>query len=422
MSQRGRIIVGLDIGSSTIKTVIVEEVSEDALLRVLGVGIVPSAGILRGAIIDIEEAVKSVNASLEQAERMAGVSAEQVMVGVGGVDVFAQIAKGVVAVGKADGEVLEDDVARVLGAAQSIAVPLNKEILHLLPRKYRLDDQKNIKDPLGMHGVRLEVDALLLGAPSPLLKNTSRCIEQVGLTVSGLVIDALAVSASVLNRKQKELGVAVVNIGSATTTMAVFEEGDVLHTATLPVGASHITNDIAIGLRTSVEVAEQVKVLFGTALLRDVDPREEIDLSQIDSQEEGLVSRYHVTEIIEARTEEILQLVNEELRAIGRAELLPAGIILTGGGAKLMGIVELAKDIVRLPVQIGHPQPLGGILDRVDDPEFATAVGLVRWSHENTLPVSNAFSGNGTAVFGWISENMQGIARKVKALFEKFLP
>jgi cell division protein FtsA len=421
MSQRGHYIVGLDIGSSHIKTVVAQEVPEESLLRVIGVGISPSIGIRRGAVADMEDAIQAINTSINQAETMAGVSVERVMVNVSGTEIFSQDAKGVVAVGKADGEVLEDDIARVLHAAQSVAIPLNKEILHVLPRSYRLDDQKDIKNPLGMHGVRLEADALIIGGSSPHLKNISRCIEQMNVSLGGFIVDPIAAAAAVLSRKQKELGVAVVNIGSATTSLAVFEEGDLLHATILPVGASHITNDIAIGLRTSVEVAEQVKLLFGTAIVRDVDKHEDIDLSQIDTQEDGLVSRYHVAEIIEARAEEILRLVNNELKAIGRAGLLPAGVILTGGGSKLVGMVELTKEIFRLPAQIGYPQPLGGILDKVDDPEFSTAIGLVVWAHENTAGAQIRSSWGGNISQG-LSGGVHGVWKKAKALFEKFLP
>jgi cell division protein FtsA len=244
----------------------------------------------------------------------------------------------------------------------------------------------------------------------------------MGIALGGFTVDPLAAAISVLNRKQKELGVAVINIGSSTTSLAVYEEGDLLHVAILPVGASHITNDIAIGLRTSVEVAEQVKILFGTALVADVDTNEDIDLAQIDSQEDGIVSRHHVAEIIEARAEEILHLVNNELQAIGRAGLLPAGVILTGGGSKLVGIVELSKDIFRLPAQIGYPQPLGGILDRVDDPEFSTAVGLVVWAHENNVSAPAGGLQIKNALSSGLMEGMSGTVKKLKTVFEKFLP
>jgi cell division protein FtsA len=417
-SNRGNFLVGLDIGSSSIHTVIAQEIAGENTLRVVGVGSAPASGIRRGAVIDIEEAAQAVNVSVEQAEAMAGAAVEEVVVSVGGTDIFSQDSKGVVAVGKADGEVLEDDIQRVLQAAQSISLPLNKEILHVLPKSYRLDDQKNIKDPLGMHGVRLEVDALIIGGSSPHLKNIGRCVEQAGMTLAGVVVESLAASLAVLTKKQKELGVVLVNIGSTTTSLAVFEEGDLLHVSIIPVGAGHITNDIAIGLRTSIDVAEQVKLQFGMALPQEVSKDEDIDLSKIDSQEEGLVSRYHVAEIIEARLEEILHFVNDELKAIGRAGLLPAGAVITGGGAKLPGVVELAKNILRLPAQVGYPQPLGGILDKVDDPEFSTALGLVLWAKDHALRQSL----QGEGLFSGLPGGLKDAAGKMRHWFDKFLP
>jgi cell division protein FtsA len=250
------------------------------------------------------------------------------------------------------------------------------------------------------------------------LKNIGRCVEQAGMTLAGVVVESLAASLAVLTKKQKELGVVLVNIGSTTTSLAVFEEGDLLHVSIIPVGAGHITNDIAIGLRTSIDVAEQVKLQFGTALPQEVSKDEDIDLSKIDSQEEGLVSRYHVAEIIEARLEEILHFVNDELKAIGRAGLLPAGAVITGGGAKLPGVVELAKNILRLPAQVGYPQPLGGILDKVDDPEFSTALGLVLWAKDHALRQSL----QGEGLFSGLPGGLKDAAGKMRHWFDKFLP
>jgi cell division protein FtsA len=369
---------GLDIGSSVIRVVVAEALPEETQLRVLGVGTAPSVGVRRGAIIDVEEVIKAVNTALEQAETMAGVTVEHVFVNINGVDVFAQESKGVVAIGKADGEVLEDDIDRVLRAAEQQAVlPMNRSVLHVLPRSYRLDDQKNLRDPLGMHGVRLEADALIVGTSGQYLKNISRVLEQSRLMAEGYVVDPLAAATAVLTAKQKELGVAVVNIGNSVTTLAVFEEGDIFHVKVFPVGAGHITNDIAIGLRTSIEIAEEIKLQYGQARADLVDKKEEIDLAEFDSQEEDMVSAHHVAEIIEARLDEIFGFVAAELRAIGRAGLLPSGVMLVGGGVKLPGTVELAKQALRLPVHLGYPQPLGGILDQVDDPSFVSVVGLI---------------------------------------------
>lgn len=417
MRNGSSVIVGLDIGSGSVRTVIAAPgTNEHEAIRVIGVGSAPSAGIRRGSIVDMEEAVRSMQESLSQAEGMAGVHAERVAVGLGGHDVFCRETTGVVAVGKADGEVLEDDIARVLDQAQtSAAVSPNQEILHILPKQYRLDDEKNIKDPLGMSGVRLEVSALLIGDSSQHIKNVARALEQANVGLDQYIVGPLAAAEAVLGHKERELGVVVVDVGSSMTSLAVFEEGDLLHVKILPIGSGHVTNDIAIGLRTSISVAEEVKLRYGTALPEDVDRHEDIDLSDISSDEDGLVSRRHIAEIIEARFEEVFRFVDDELKAIGRSGLLPAGVFFTGGGAKLPGAVDLAKETLRLPVQIGYPKPLGGVLDRVDDPEFATAIGLILWAEAH-----GDRSGGGVSLAG--IPGFQEAAEKMKRIFGKFLP
>lgn len=414
MAQR-HLFSGLDIGSNLIRIVVAEALPGEEQWRILGVGTAQSVGVRRGAIIDVESVAKAVGLAVEQAETMAGVPINQVFVNVNGSDVFSQDSKGVVAIGKSDGEVVEDDIDRVLKAAeQQTVLPMNRSVLHILPRGYRLDDQKNIKDPLGMHGVRLEVDALVLCVSAQHLKNISRVLELVGLTAVGFVADPLATSAAVLSAKQKELGVAVVNVGNSVTTLAVFEEGDILHTKVFPIGAGHITNDIAIGLRTSIDIAESIKKQYGQSNPQSVNRNDEIDLSEFDSQEEDSVSTYHVAEIIEARMEEIFKFVYEELRSIGRASLLPSGVVLVGGGVKLPGTVELAKRSLRLPVHIGYPQSFSGILDQVDDPSFASVTGVIVQSEAvSALGRSN----------GWGSGFGLGeLWEKMRRWMVKFLP
>ena len=382
MSKRD-VLVGIDVGSSTIKTIIAQIVSSEEKPRIIGVGVSLSAGVRKGIIVDLEEATQSINQSLEEAERIAGASAGRAVVSVGGNHIFSQYSKGVIAVGRADGEVTEDDVERVINAAQAISIPPNKEIIHIIPKDYSLDDQKNIKDPIGMNGVRLEVDACIIEGSTPYLRNLTKCIEQAGVAADSFVLAPLAAARATLSKRQKELGVVLVDIGGGATSLAVFEENDLLHTAIVPLGGIHITNDIAIGLRTSVDVAEKVKLEFGNAMPREINKKEDINLAEIDSQEEGIVSRYHVSEIIEARLEEIFTLVNKELKKIGKDKLLPAGVVLTGGTAKLPGCVDLAKNILGLPAQTGFPEPLGGLVDKVDEPSFVTAVGLILWGAED---------------------------------------
>ena len=254
------IVVGIDIGSTNVRTVIVEHVKGEENPRVIGVGNVPSFGVRRGVIIDIEDVIKTVNGSVEKAEHMAGVQVKNAILNIGGSDIGFQSSKGVIAIGRADGEVIEDDINRVISEAQIISLPMNREIVHVLAKKYRLDDQDNIKDPLGMKGVRLEVDALIIESSSVHVKNISKCAYQSNIEIDDLVLEPLASAKAVLSKKQKELGVVLIDIGGGTTSIAVYEEGDLVHTAIIPVGAGHITNDIAIGLRTSIDVAEKIKL------------------------------------------------------------------------------------------------------------------------------------------------------------------
>lgn len=418
--SRGRFYVGLDIGSAEIRAVIAQEISSEEPLRVVGVGTTPSFGMRRGIVVDTNGVAKACNSALEQAERMAGHAAENLTVSVSGTEIMCHSALGVVAVGRADGEVAEDDVARVLEEVQArLTLPLNREIIHVIPKDYRLDDQKNIKDPTGMRGVRLEMNALVISGSTSHLKNISRSLDQAGTHADSFVVEPLASAEAVLSAKQKELGTVLVNIGGSTTSLAVFEDGDLLHLAVLPVGSGHITNDIAIGLRTSIEVAEAVKLQFGSALPEEIGKKEEIDLSVFDAQEEAVISRHHVAEIIEARLEEILNFVNSELKNIGRAGLLPGGAVLAGGGALLPGAAELAKKVLRLPVQIGYPKPLGGILDQVDTPQFATAVGLLLLAQANHTH-KHSFSPN--KMLKGMPEGLYGILNHIKRWVKQFLP
>lgn len=413
--RKSSLVVGLDIGSGTIRTVIAAPGKDRDTPRVVGVGTARASGVRRGSVVDMEGAVRAILESISHAEGMAGVHVDRAVVALGGHEVFFRETSGVVAVGKADGEVLEDDVNRVLEQARTSAtLSPNQDILHIIPKQYRLDDEKNIKDPLGMSGVRLEVSALIIGDASQHTKNISRALEQAGVAIDQLVVAPLAASEAVLGARERELGVTIVDIGANTTSLAVFEEGDLLHVKILPIGSGHITNDIAIGLRTSIDIAEEVKLRYGSALPSDIDPKEDIDLSEVSSTEEGLVSRRHVAEIIEARVEEIFHYVDEELKSVGRSGLLPGGIVLTGGGAKLPGLVDLAKETLRLPTQIGYPKPLGGVLDRVDDPEFATAIGLILW----------AITNNDDASCGshFLLDQFRSVTNRTKQLFGRFLP
>lgn len=374
------IITGLDIGSTTIRVVVGQVNPNDNKIHILGAAENPTEGVSKGSITSIEDAVSSISGALEKVERMTGIPVEHAYIGINGNHITSQDSHGVIAVSKSDGEIKEEDVERVIEAAQAVATPPNYEILHIIPRSFTVDNQKGIKDPIGMTGIRLEVDAQIIQGLTSQIKNLTKCIYRTSIDIDDLVVGVLASSESVLTKKQKDLGVAILNIGGATTSLLVFEEGDVLHGSILPVGASHITNDIAIGLRTSIDLAEKIKIEYGSALPDDINKREEINLGDLDSREEGIVSQKHVAEIIEARSEEIFKMADKELQKIDRSGLLPAGVVLTGGGSKLSGLIEVAKKEFKLPAALGYPLDLGTTpVDKVNDLNFSTAIGLLYW-------------------------------------------
>lgn len=413
---REHIFVGLDIGSSTIRVVVGKQESELGTPSIIGVGESQSAGIRRGVIVDIDEAVSAIAEALEKAERMTGLTIDHAVVSVGGAQITSQESHGVVAVARADGEITESDVVRVVDASQAISIPANREVLHVIPKNFTVDGQTGIKDPVGMSGIRLEVDSQIIQASVPFIKNLTKAILQAGLEIDDLVLAPLAAAQAVLTKKQKELGVALLELGGGTTGMVVFEEGDLVTSTILPVGSMHVTNDLAIGLRTSVDTAEKLKLQYGHAEMREVKKDFDIDLSKIDKQEEGKVSGKHIAEIIEARMEETFDLVNKELKKINKDGQLPAGAVLTGGGAKLPGVVELAKKQLRLPVVIGLPSAAMTVIDRVNDPQFATGVGLVLWANEFLLGSSRTVNKFARKVL----EN--DTVNRMRKWFKSFLP
>lgn len=417
---KGKTLTGLDIGSAHVRAVTVLFPDDPAEpLQVVGVGEAESSGLRRGSVVSMEELAQSISGAVEKAEVMSGHSVSHVTVNLGGTNIRTQEAKGVIAVGRADEEVSQDDIDRVIAAAGKVNISPNNEIVHIIPQKYRLDDQTDIKSPVGMKGVRLEADAMIVEGFAPQIQSILKCLHFAGLDAQHFVFSPLAAAESVLDKRQRELGAIVIDIGMQTTGIAVYEEGELLHTAVIPIGAGHITNDIAIGIRTSVDTAEKVKMLYGTALVGEVDEKEDIDLMDVDSQETGEVSRKHIAEIIEARLEEILDAVNAELKKIHRDGLLPAGAVLVGGGAKLPGTAELCKEVLRLPVTIGYPKDLGGLVDKVDDPAQAVASGLVKWEEREID------SGSGGGMLGKLSLSSFGSlggASKVFAWLKKFLP
>ncbi len=375
------LIAGLDVGSSAIRLAVGHRsLQPEHPPHIAGVAEVPSAGISRGVIISIDDAVSSISACLEKTERIAGVAVEHAWVGISGSHLAAQESRGVVAVAKPNGEITEADVERAIEAARTVATPPNYEILHVIPKSFTVDGQSGIRDPIGMTGVRLEVDTQIIHGLSAQMKNLTKAIFRTGLDVDDVVLAVLATAEAVLTPRAKQLGAAVVNIGGSTTSLAVFEEGDLLLTAVLPFGSEHITSDIAIGLRISIDAAEHLKLAHGTALPKDVAKREEIDPGELGGAGAPVSKRY-VGEIIEARVEEIIDQVDAELKKVGRSGMLPAGVVLSGGGSKLHGMTEVAKRKLRLPATLGYPVGVTSAVDKANDVTFTTAIGLVMWGN-----------------------------------------
>lgn len=374
--------VGLDIGSSKIAT-IVGTIDESGVPGILGTGVAPSSGLRKGVVIDVEETVSAISASLEQAERVSGIHVDRVIISVNGSHISSLNSKGVIAVGRADGEISQEDISRVIEAAQAVSIPTNREIIHVIPRIFTVDGHEGIKDPVGMNGVRLEAETHIITGSTPIIKNLTKCVYQAGLNIDDMVLSPLAAARATLGKRQRELGSVLVDIGGGTTGVAVFEEGDILYTGILPIGAAHVTNDIAIGLRTSLEVAEKIKLEHGYAQAEGVSEKDKITVADEATNDVVETTKRQVAEIIEARMEELFSMVRADLKKVGRDALLPAGVVLTGGGAKLPGLVDLAKEELRLPAQIGVPSGVKGIVDTIEDPAYATGVGLLLWAFDN---------------------------------------
>ncbi len=375
-----RVVCSLDIGSSKIRTVIAVVDGADSDHRVpsiIGVGISPSLGMRKGHVIDVEELIHNIISSLEDAERMAGVPVNHVYVGMSGSHIESFDSRGVIAI--SGSEITVDDIGRVLEAAQAVSIPQNRRILHIEPKFYAVDEQRGIKNPIGMTGIRLEVEAHIITGHIQHVKNLEKSVDQAGVDIDALVPATIAASESVLSKRQKELGVVTIDIGAGCTSLAVFEEGTILHSVSLPVAGESVTNDIAIGLRTSVDTAEKIKIEFGSVLPQEMNEREMIDLSTVSKVDTQTVSKKYMAEIMQARYYEIFSMIRDQLQAIGKGGMLPAGAVLTGGAVKAPGVLDLARDVLGLPVQMGFPVDIGGVIEKVDDPAYATALGSLVW-------------------------------------------
>ena len=405
-------ITGLDIGSANIRVVVgqVNKTGETEQLNIIGVIDVPSVGFNKGSVVSIEDAVSSISTCLEKAERMIGLPIENAWVGLCGTHINSQESNGVIAISRTSGEIQESDVERVIEAARAVAAPVNYEILHVIPKTFSIDNQTGVNDPIGMSGIRLEVTTQVIRGLSSHVKNLTKCIYRTGIDINDLILSVLAAAESVLSTRQKELGVGLIDIGSATTKLIVFEEGDVIHVAILPLGADHITADLAIGLQISLDVAERIKLEIGSALPQNFEKGDEINLRDFGGEDQ-VFSKKYISEIVEARVEEIFEKLDFELQKINRSGLLPAGLILIGGGAKLPGLIEVGKRKTMLPVSLGVSKRFNTAVDKVNDVSFATALGLVMWgfnvmnekgvSHSRLAETIRSVKEVGDKIKGW---------------------
>jgi len=376
MGAPGRHLVGLDIGTTKISCIIADT-NGGAEPRVVGIGNAPSEGLRRGVVVDLEKTVGSITRAVEEAERMAGVSARGVHAGIAGDHIRSINSRGVIAVSRKDNEIAQPDVDRVIEAAKTIAIPMDREIIHVIPQEFIVDDQGGIKDPVGMSGVRLEAEVHIITGAVTSAKNICRSIQRAGLKVYDLVLEPLASSHAVLGRDERDLGVVLLDLGGGTTDVAVFFEGAIRHTAIIPFGGANVTNDLAIGLRTPIDKAEQIKIQHGCALASLVAPDAVVSVCGVGGRADREISRHVLASMIEPRLEEIFVLARKEVKKNHFAELLGGGVVLTGGTSLMPGIVDLAEQVFEMPVRLGVPEGLGGLSANVADPRFATGVGLV---------------------------------------------
>ncbi|HXZ25182.1 MAG TPA: cell division protein FtsA [Nitrospiria bacterium] len=408
MKHIEEIIVGLDIGTTKICAIVAVR-REDGPVEVVGLGTHPSRGLRKGVVVNIESTVESVKQAIEEAELMAGVEIHTVYTGIAGGHIKGFNSRGVIAV--RDAEVTRHDVQRVIDAAKAVAIPMDREILHVIPQEFILDGQEGIKDPLGMSGVRLEADVHIITAAATTMQNIVKCVNRAGLDVAGVILQPLASSEAVLRPEEKEQGVAMIDIGGGTTDLAIFLENSLWHTAVLGIGGNHLTNDIAVGLRTPAIEAERIKLRHGCAMTSLVRADEMVEVPSVGGRQPRVLPRQLLTEIIEPRVEEIFSLAAQEIRRTGHEEQIVSGAVLTGGAALTEGIIEVAERVLGMPVRRGAPVNVGGLTEIVTTPIYSTGVGLILYVLEQQQEGELQHSGHGgllsktsSRVRGWIKE------------------
>ena len=410
MARRERYLVGLDVGTSK-TAAIVGEAMEEGTLDIVGIGVAEAKGIRRGLVVNLEAAVESIKKAIEEAELTAGVEIDSVHLGLSGGHAKAFNSRGVVAVAGKNREITRDDVRRTIDAAKAVALPSGREILHVLPQDFVVDEQDGIRAPIGMTGARLEVNVHVVTGSASSTQNIVACVNRAGVAVVDTVLEQLAAAESVLTNDEKELGVALVDIGGGTTDFAIFERGSLWHTGVVTLGGDHFTNDIAVGLRTPIPDAEKTKRRSGCALAALVDDEQTIEVASVGGRQPRIMSRRILSDVLQPRAEEIFHQLWDEVRRAGYERSLHSGIVLTGGGSILDGMPEIADQIFDLPIRRGCPVGVGGLTDHVNNPAFATAVGLVMYAHRNQRAEQAGAVGVGT---------FSRVAGRLRGLFKEF--
>jgi len=400
------LIVGLDIGTSKV-VAIVCEISPDDEVDVIGIGSNPSKGLKKGVVVNIESTVQSIQRAVEEAELMAGCQIQSVYAGIAGSHIRSLNSHGIVAI--RDKEVVQGDVDRVIDAARAVAIPADQKILHILPQEFVIDKQEGIREPIGMAGVRLEAKVHLVTGAVSAAQNIVKCVRRCGLEVDDIILEQLASSYSVLTEDEKDLGVCLVDIGGGTTDVAVFTEGSIKHTAVIPIAGDQVTNDIAVALRTPTQYAEEIKIKYACALTQLASPDETIEVPSVGDRPPRRLARQTLAEVVEPRYEELLGLVQAELRRSGFEDICAAGVVLTGGSSKMEGVIELAEEVFHVPVRLGYPQHVIGLTDVVCNPIHATGVGLLLYGHQHRDDRKMDTS---------VNQGFKGIMEKMKRWFQ----
>jgi cell division protein FtsA len=413
-----RTIVAIDVGTTKICTIVAQVHQDTGRINVLGVGLTPSKGIDKGVVVNIDDAVNAISTSVEKAERLSGYRIGTAFVGVAGRHISSLNSRGVVAVARNDHEITRHDVARAVEAAQSVAIPTQREVIHVIPRAYVVDGTEGIRDPIGMSGFRLEVETHIVTGEVMAIQNLIKSVQKSGVEIDDLVLQPLASGEAVLTAEDKDRGVVLVDIGGGTTDIAVFAQGGIWHTSVIPVGGNHFTNDIVLVMQTPHNTAEYLKLKYGSAI---ADPDGEVedeegDIVEVDGFTPGerqQISRAMLNQILQARAEEVVELIYNEIRRSGYEGLLPAGVVLTGGSAQLNRLDELMRDMLGIPVRIGVPSGLTGLADTLNSPPYATGIGLLRWGMRHgaatiTTPSSSGERGDWGSTYerfkSWLRE------------------